>query len=85
MSELTRKANSVQNKESFIDFLSFLINDLDINSAEWENKTLKDYLEAMQSWVEDMEGYYINNQISLPKKIEWKIFADILIASKMYE
>lgn len=32
-----------------------------------------------------MEGYYLNNNLPMPESINWKIFADILIAAKMYE
>jgi hypothetical protein len=43
------------------------------------------YLEAMQSWVEDMDGYYLNKGLQLPEKVDWKIFATILVAAKIYE
>ena len=85
MSDLFQKAQEVESKEHFVEFLGLLIDDLNQNSAEWENKTLENYLEAMQAWVEDMEGYYINNKIPIPQSINWKVFTDIMMAAKIYE
>jgi len=42
-------------------------------------------LEAVTSWTEDMDGYYQNNGIEIPQNINWKAFANILIAAKIYE
>ncbi len=85
MNELEESVKSVNSKEDFLRFMNALMNDLKTNSDQWENKTLADYLSAMQSWTEDMEGYYINNNIPIPENICWKIFADILMAATMYE
>jgi hypothetical protein len=32
-----------------------------------------------------MEGYYQNNKMPIPENINWKVFANILVAAKMYE
>ncbi|WP_436971785.1 DUF7660 family protein [Pectobacterium brasiliense] len=32
-----------------------------------------------------MDGYYENTNQPLPKDTNWKIFADILVATKIYE
>jgi hypothetical protein len=42
-------------------------------------------LEGIAIWTEDMDGYYHNNNKPIPENIEWKVFANILIAAKMYE
>ena len=52
---------------------------------DWENKTIPQFLEAIASWTEDMEGYYINNRLPIPININWKVIAEILMAAKMYE
>jgi hypothetical protein len=85
MQKLEEIAQSVSSKGDFIDFIGALINDLKSNPEHWENKSLDAYLGAIQSWTEDMEGYYMNNNIPLPENIPWKVFADILIAAKIYE
>jgi hypothetical protein len=66
-------------------FIGALITDLNENSNEWENKTLANYLEGMQSWTEDMEGYYLNNNLEVPQDVNWKVFTDILMAARVYE
>ncbi|RCR65967.1 DUF7660 family protein [Larkinella punicea] len=76
---------SINTKEDFISFVTALINDLKNNPDTWENRTLFNYLEALQSWTEDMDGYYYNKNISVPKDVNWKFFANILIAAKSYE
>lgn len=81
----TEQIQNIRSKEDFIKFIGDLIVDLKTNPNNWENKTLGDYLEALQSWTEDMEGYYINNNLPVPENVSWKIFADILMAATMYE
>jgi len=39
----------------------------------------------MQSWIEDMDGYYENMNMKLPEKIEWNVFANVLMAARVYE
>lgn len=76
---------NVNTKEDILTLISSLITELESNPSAWTNKTLLSYLEAMQSWIDDMEGFYVNNKLPIPKNISWNIFADILIAAKMYE
>jgi hypothetical protein len=85
MKEVTKTAMTVQTKADFLEFLKLLIEDFKNNRNSWTNDNLNDYLNGIQGWIEDMEGYYINTKTDLPKNINWKIFADILIAAKMYE
>lgn len=86
MDRLIEKANNVSDQKTMAEFLSDLANDYVNNGGEWENNDLRTFLNAMSSWVEDMDGYYQNNgQPYDEKKISWKHFADMLIASTMYE
>ena len=78
-------AKDVNSKESFTKFLDALIQDLKNNEHSWENKNLEEFLNAVQSWTEDMYGYYLNNNIPVPNNIAWRVFSDILIAAKNYE
>jgi hypothetical protein len=52
------------------------------NKEQWENKTIEDYLEAMSSYVEDIDGYYKNIDL---KMVNWKDFSDILKGNSIYE
>lgn len=83
--DLTSKINNIKSKTDFIDFVESLAKDLRNNPEEWENKTLPEFLGAIASWTEDMEGYYINNNLPIPDNVNWKVMADILAAAKMYE
>lgn len=85
MNGLKNKIDNLNTKEDFISFLELLVQDLRNNPGEWENKKLESYLEAAASWTEDMEGYYENNNQPIPKNVDWKLFANILMAAKMYE
>ena len=85
MQEIEKSAHSVKSREDFIKFVGALVQDLKNNPNNWENKSLDNYLEAVQSWTEDMEGYYINNSLPYPENINWGVIADIFIAAKMYE
>ena len=79
------KSIQIQTKKDFINFLRALKDDYLKNSSSWENKDIENFLEAMASWVEDMDGFYINQGLPVPEKPDWKVFADILIGGKLYE
>ena len=83
--ELKNKISNIESKTDFVSFVEFLAEDFKKNPDAWENKKLSDYLEALARWTEDMEGYYKNNNIAVPSDINWKVFAEILTAAKMYE
>jgi hypothetical protein len=74
----------VKTKDDFI-FLGKMICDLHENPKTWKNNSLATFLDAMKSWVEDMDNYYINVEQSIPKNVSWKVFSEILMASKIYE
>lgn len=79
------KINTIKTKSDFINFVELLLENLKSNPEEWENKTLPNFLEAIASWTEDMDGYYKNNNLPIPENIDWKVFANILAAAKIYE
>lgn len=85
MIDFKNKINEISTKEDFINFVELLVSDLKNNPEDWTNKTLSEYLKGISSWTEDMEGYYQNNDIPIPKNVNWKVFANILVAAKMYE
>jgi hypothetical protein len=79
------EVKTIQTKKVFINFLRALKNDYVENLSSWENKDIEAFLEAMASWVEDMDGFYINQGLPVPEKPNWKVFADILMGGKLYE
>lgn len=85
MIDFNQRINEINSKEDFVDFVELLVSNLNKNPEEWTNKTLSEYLESLASWTEDMDGYYKNNGLPIPENINWKVFANILVAAKMYE
>lgn len=84
-SNMNTQINEIKNKHDFLNFLSLYIKDYNNNKESWTNRNIETFLEAMESWVEDMEGYYENMNLPVPENVSWKIFADILYAAKVYE
>ena len=77
--------SNIKNREDFIIFIEKLLEDFR-NEKNWENNNLESFIEGMLSWVEDADGYYKNiNQMEVLSNPSWRLFADILIASTMYE
>ena len=73
-------------KQDFITFLERFRKDFHSNPDRWENKTLDDFLEAMQAYTEDIQGYYNNNNLKIDSdKADYRIFADILNGAAIYE
>ena len=77
--------DQITSKEQFVEFLNILIEELEHNGENFKNTKLNDFLKAMVAWVEDMEGFFSNTGKKLPDDTQWRIFAHILSASKMYE
>ncbi|WP_298900949.1 hypothetical protein [uncultured Psychroserpens sp.] len=82
---MQQEINKIKDKKDFLNFIGQFIQDFYNNGDSWENNKLNTFLEGMESWVEDMEGYYENMNLPIPENIDWRIFADILYAAKMYE
>ena len=83
--ELHEFVSKIENKDDLIMFLSALKCDFITNKASWENQTLENYLEAMQSWLEDIEGWEKNCNQDISKMNAWQLIGHILYASKIYE
>ena len=76
----------IKTKKDFELFLGQLRIDLEKNKDEWENVTLKDFLEAMHAYTIDLEGFYKNMGIPFDSdNPDWKVFAQILTGAKVYE
>lgn len=76
---------SVNSKEEFMEFLVKLRYDNENREEEWENKDISAYLDAVYSWVDDMEGYFRNMNMDIPDNINWKFIAILFYVGKIYE
>ena len=65
--------------------MNSLIEDKEVNPEEWENVNVSEYLEAIASWVEDMDGYYRNMNLEMPKNLDWRFITTLFYVGKIYE
>ena len=77
--------NSIETKEAFIDFVNCIVDDYRENKDEWENQSIPEFLEAICSWVEDMDGFYENMGWKIPANTDWKFIATLFHVGKIYE
>jgi len=82
---LVERAKSVHTREDLEDLVKALIVDLKDNPGAWENADLDSFLDAMLACVRTMESYYRNVGESLEELPPWRILADLLMASRIYE
>ncbi len=76
----------VTDRQSFIKFLDLLQKDFIDNPESWENKNLPDFLEALSSYTEEIQGYYDNMKLNVnADKPDWSTFADIFKGARIYE
>lgn len=76
----------ITDRKSFSQFLELLREDLINNPNAWENKTLSDFLEALATYTEDIQGYYDNTNANVNADVPaWSTFADIFKEAKVYE
>jgi len=86
MKNLSEKVSAVKDQESMAEFILDLANDYSKNGSDWVNNDLESFLFALSAWVKDMDGYYQNTDQSYDENnVSWKYFADMLMASTMYE
>ena len=77
--------NKVSTRNDFVSYVSELSKDCRENPEAWQNSNLATYLEALAAWVEDMDGFYLNQGLPVPEKPDWKTVAEMLTAAKCYE
>lgn len=77
--------NEIKTKDDFIEFVNKLSSDNRERSEQWVNNDVPSYLEGIGSWVEDMEGYFMNMQKEMPDNIDWSFMATLLYVGKIYE
>lgn len=83
--QLTDKAETVNSRSELAEFINTLKRGFNNNAGSWENASLGEFLEALSAWVEDMDGYYLNNKLPVPGQPTWKMIAEMLLAAKVYE
>lgn len=80
-----RKFESIKSRDEFVAFVNELSKSFRMNPESWENNDIGSYLDALAAWVSDMDGYYLNHKLPVPKRPDWKNVADMLLAARSYE
>lgn len=82
---LAERARSVESREDFVAFVAAIAEDFESHRPDWLHRDLPSFLAPMASWSEDMDGFYENTGESMAALSPWRIMADILAASRIYE
>ncbi|WP_444886544.1 DUF7660 family protein [Microbulbifer sp. JMSA008] len=83
--DLPNKLGEIKTRADFSSFILDVLEDFKNNASTWENTDLANFLEAMAAWTEDMDGFYANQGKGMPENIQWKVFAEIIYAARIYE
>jgi hypothetical protein len=84
--DIHEMSEKIETKKDFEEFLKLLRLDFETNPDDWENNTLEEFLESLQAYTKDVEGYFKNMNIPFDeKRPTWKIFAQLLLGAKVYE
>jgi hypothetical protein len=76
----------VTDRQTFIKFVELLRQDLLDNPEKWGNNRLDNFLEAIGSYTNDIQGYYDNKQQKVnADNPDWQTFADIFKGASIYE
>ena len=71
--------DEIKNKEDFLFFIKKYV------ISEDNHVQLNEYLKSVISWVEDMEGFYVNTGQKQPDSINWSFIATLFYVGKIYE
>ena len=69
-------AANLSSEDELVAFIKNLRADFTTNNHDWENVTVPEYLEAMESWIDDTK---------FDDDPPWRNFAKILLAARTYE
>ncbi len=76
----------VESKDDFLAFLQNYVSSYYDDQTSWDNKDMPGFLSGLEGFARDMEGYYRNSKIEIDfKSPSWRVFADMLLAARVYE
>lgn len=77
---------NVSDRKSFSNFARNLMIKYQTEGENWENKRIDNFIEAISSYAEDIDGYYMNMNFETSADTPtWRIFAQILKGATVYE
>jgi hypothetical protein len=67
------------------DFLALIRKLTSGRASKSENTDIVSYLEALEAWLNDSDGFYANVGMEMDtSKASWQLFGDALQAAKVY-
>jgi hypothetical protein len=75
----------ISTMEEFAAFIDQVRADFSAHGDRWENPDLPRFLEALQAWLRDSDGYYKNQKIDISSVKPWRQIADAIAAARIYE
>jgi hypothetical protein len=83
--ELYDFTETIKSKEDFEQFICMLLIDLKNESSDWENKDLSSFLRAMHDYAGSLKEKDQNGQVLASNQPSWRLFAELLMAARVYE
>ena len=80
-----REPESVETRIELVGYIEALRHDLAANPNGWENATLDDFLEALEAYTRDIDGWFANRGELMPEQPTWKLVAQLLTGARIYE
>ncbi len=79
------ESSKVSSKEELAAYLDVILRDHAQNGKKWENRDFPSFIEALQRWLEDSDGYYENRKEDAATISPWRRVADDIAAARIYK
>ena len=83
--DVVRSLEAIETRKDLARYVLLLRESLLTDADGWENATLERFLEALSSWISDMEGYFKNRGVAEPDQLDWHLVGQMLYAASIYE
>ncbi len=85
MTDLNARAQEPMTRGDFEAFLKEFADSLATDPTSWTNASLDQFLDGVSGWLADMDGYFANRGEPVPSEPSWRLFAQALLAGRVYE
>lgn len=78
--------SAIDSKDAFIEFVCELTRHLDEHPESCPNYDLYNFLSSLAGWLSSAHNYYRNFDLDVSSEVpSWRLFADCLLAARVYE
>jgi len=82
---MIHSTEAVSTRDDLAGFVASLAREARQVPNTWENRDLQSFLEALAAWINDMDGYFLNQGTPAPEQPSWRTVAQMLAAATTYE